>query len=96
MTIAFPATSSAQVSLDYHYVNFLGPIQVSNSIFGNFNSFVNSANAATTNEGFRLNMEHQPWCLLYVKKSKGKVVVLSPKISLSVNDQENDVLGEYF
>ena len=44
--------SSAQVGIDYNQQTSFGPLKFSNDIYGKYNSFVNSADAGTTNEEF--------------------------------------------
>ena len=44
--------SSAQVGIDYNQRSSLGPLKLSNDVYGKYNSFVNSADAGTTNEEF--------------------------------------------
>ena len=38
--------------LNYNQDNFLGPLKFSSEVYGKYNSFVNSADAGTTNEEF--------------------------------------------
>ena len=52
MTIVFLAPSSAQVGINYNQHNSLRSIKFSNKLYGKYNSFVNSADAGTTNEEF--------------------------------------------
>ena len=42
--------SSAQVGINYNQRTFLGSLEFSNEVYGKYNSFVNSADAGTTNE----------------------------------------------
>jgi len=89
--------SSAQVGLDYNQLNSIGPLQLSTGIFSKLNSFVNSADAGTTNEEFSLKYGFLTSISLpRYKKGKGKVHFLNPKLSLSWNGQENDIQGNYF
>ena len=44
--------SSAQVSVNYNQQNSLDLLKLSNELYGQYNSFVNSADAGTTNEEF--------------------------------------------
>ena len=44
--------SSAQIAADYRQLNFVGSTQIATELFGNSNSFVNSADAGTANEEF--------------------------------------------
>ena len=52
--------SSAQIGIDYNQNNFFGPIKLSTELYGLYNSFVNSADAGTTNENFLSNTVFQP------------------------------------
>ena len=89
--------SSAQVEANYNQQNFLGPMQLSTELFGNINSFVNSADALTTNEEFSSKYGALASISLpQILRGKGKVGFLSPRLSLSFNGQENDILGDYF
>ena len=83
--------------MDYHQLNFFGPIQFSNELFGKLNSFVNPANAGTTNEEFSLQygLSTSISAPRYIK-GNGKVNFLNPKLLLAWNDQENDIEGDYF
>ena len=89
--------SSAQLGIGYKQKNLFGPIKFSSELFGNLNSFVNSADADTTNE--ELSVQYGLLASItapQIKKGDRKVSFLSPKISLSFNGQENDILGDYF
>ena len=44
--------SSAQVGIDYNQQTSIGSLKFSNDVYGQYNSFVNSADAGTTNEEF--------------------------------------------
>jgi len=89
--------SSAQVKIDYYQLNSAGPIEFVTDSFANINSFVNSADAGTTNEEFSLQYGLTTSISApHVIKGKGKVGLLRPQISLSFNGQENDISGEYF
>ncbi len=89
--------SSAQAGIKYYQRNFLGPIKLSNQLYGKYNSFVNSADAGTTNEEFSFQYGASTLISapLYVKE-KGSLKSLNPKLLLSFNAQENDILGDYF
>lgn len=89
--------SSAQAGIKYYQRNFLGPIKLSNHLYGKYNSFVNSADAGTTNEEFSFQYGASTLISapLYVKE-KGSLKSLNPKLLLSFNAQENDILGDYF
>ena len=89
--------SSAQVGIDYKQQNSLGPIKFSNDVYGQYNSFVNSADSGTTNEEFSFQYGASTLISapLYAK-GKGRLKLLNPKLLLSFNDQENDILGNYF
>ena len=89
--------SSAQVGIDYNHRTSLGPLEFSNEVYGKYNSFVNSADAGTTNEEFSFQYGTSTLISapLYTKE-KGKIKLLNPKFLLSFNDQENDILGDYF
>ena len=52
MITAFRPPSSAQIGIDYKQENYFGALRFSNSLYGNYNSFVNSADSGTTNEEF--------------------------------------------
>ena len=49
---SFRPPSSAQVGIDYNQRTSLGLLKFSNDVYGKYNSFVNSADAGTTNEEF--------------------------------------------
>ena len=89
--------SSAQLGINYNQENFLGPLKFSNDLYSKYNSFVNSADAGTTNEEFSFQYGASTLISapLYTK-DKGKIKLLSPKLLLSFNGQENDILGDYF
>ena len=89
--------SSAQVGINYNQQTFLGPLQLSNDVYGQYNSFVNSADAGTTNEEFSFQYGASTLISapLYAK-GKGKLKLLNSKLLLSFNGQENDILGDYF
>ena len=89
--------SSAQVAVNYNQFKYIRSIQFSNSLFVKLNSFVNSADAGTTNEEFSLQYGaitsvSSP---LYLK-GNGKTHLLTPKFSLAFTGQENDIIGDYF
>ena len=89
--------SSAQVGINYNQGNFLGPFNFSNEVYGKYNSFVNSADAGTTNEEF--SFQYGTSTLISAplySRGKGKLKSLNPKLLLSFNGQENDILGDYF
>ncbi len=89
--------SSAQVGINYNQQNSLGSLRLSHQFYGQYNSFVNSADAGTTNEEFSFQYGGSTLISLPLHaREKGKLVVLKPKFLLSVNDQENDILGNYF
>lgn len=89
--------SSAQMGIDYNQQTSFGSLKFSNDIYGQYNSFVNSADAGTTNEefSFQYGVSTLISAPLYAK-GKGKLRLLNPKLLLSFNDQENDILGDYF
>ena len=89
--------SSAQVGINYNQRNFFGPLKFSNDVYGKYNSFVNSADAGTTNEefSFQYGISTLISAPSYVT-GKGKLSSLNPKLLLSFNGQENDILGDYF
>ena len=89
--------SSAQVGIDYNQRTSLGPLEFSNKVYGKYNSFVNSADAGTTNEEF--SFQYGASTLIaapFYARGKGKLSYLKPKLLLSFNDQENDIIGDYF
>ena len=89
--------SSAQVGVNYNQENFLGPLKFSNEIYGKYNSFVNSADAGTTNEEF--SFQYGASTLIsapFYVKEKGKLSSFSPKFLIALNGQENDIVGNYF
>ena len=89
--------SSAQLAAGYSLENFLGPAHISTQVFGDFNSFVNSADAGTTNEEFSFKYgASSSISSPLIKKGYKKVTIINPKISLALNGQENDILGDYF
>ena len=88
--------SSAQVGIDYNQQTSIGPLQFSNEVYGQYNSFVNSADAGTTNEEFSFQYGASTLISAPLLKGKGKLKLLNPKLLLSFNDQENDILGDYF
>ena len=89
--------SSAQVGINYNQQNSLGSLRFSHQIYGQYNSFVNSADAGTTNEefSFQYGASTLVSAPLYAE-GKGKLKLLSPMLLLSFNGQENDILGNYF
>lgn len=89
--------SSAQVGIDYNQRTSLGPLKFSNNLYGKYNSFVNSADAGTTNEefSFQYGISTLISAPLYAN-GKGNLKSLNPKLLLSFNGQENDILGDYF
>ena len=89
--------SSAQVGIDYNQRISLGPLKFSNDLYGKYNSFVNSADARTTNEEF--SFQYGATTLISAPlyaEGKDKLFFLKPKLLLSFNGQENDILGDYF
>ena len=89
--------SSAKVGVNYDQVNFFGPIQFSQNAFGNYNSFVNSADSGIANEEF--SFQYGVSSLISIplyKKGIGKHAVFTPKFSVSMNGQENDIMGDFF
>ena len=89
--------SSAQVGANYVHVNFIGPIQFSQNAFGNYNSFVNSADAGVANEEFSFqNGASSLISFPLYKKGIGVHAIFTPKFSVSVNGQENDIVGDFF
>ena len=89
--------SSAQVGTNYNQQISVGPLRFFNQLYGQYNSFVNSADAGTTNEEFSFQYGASTLISapLYAK-GKGRLKLLNPKFLLSFNDQENDILGDYF
>jgi len=89
--------SSAQVGANYNQENFLGPLKFSSDVYGKYNSFVNAADSGTTNEefSFQYGISTLVSAPLYVK-GKGKLSSFNPKLFLTFNGQENDILGDYF
>ena len=89
--------SSAQVGIKYTQQNSLGSLRFAHQLYGQYNSFVNSADAGTTNEefSFQYGASTLVSAPLYYK-GKGKLKLLNPKLLLSFNGQENDILGNYF
>ena len=89
--------SSAQVGIDYNQQTSIGSLRFSNDVYGQYNSFVNSADAGTTNEEFSFQYGASTLIsALFHARGKGKLIFLKPKLLLSFNDQENDILGDYF
>lgn len=89
--------SSTRLGLHYNQKSSMGAIQLSNDLYGNLNSFVNSADSGTANEEFSSQYGLSTLITYPLKKrSEGKVGILTPKISLSLNGQENDILGDFF
>ena len=89
--------SSAQVGIDYNQQTSIGSLKFSNDLYGKYNSFVNSADAGTTNEEF--SFQYGASTLIsapFHARGKGKLILLKPKLLLSFNGQENDILGDYF
>ena len=89
--------SSAQVGIDYNHRTSLGSLKFYNEIYGQYNSFVNSADAGTTNEefSFQYGVSTLVSASLYAK-GNGRLKLLNPMLLLSFNGQENDILGDYF
>ena len=89
--------SSAQVGANYNHVNFFGPLRFSNKAFGIYNSFVNSADAGIANEEFAFQYGASSVISIpFVKKGIERNDIFTPKISIAVNGQENDIIGDYF
>ena len=89
--------SSAQVGINYNQRTSFGPLKISSDIYGKYNSFVNSADAGTTNEEF--SFQYGASTLISAPlhaKGKDNLKLLNPKLLLSFNGQENDILGDYF
>ena len=89
--------SSAQMGIDYNQRTSLGSLKFSNYLYGKYNSFVNSADSGTTNEEF--SFQYGASTLIsapFYARGKGKLSYLKPKLLLSLNDQENDIIGDYF
>ena len=89
--------SSAKLELQYSQRNSLGNFQFLSEVFGNLNSFVNSADASNTNEEFSFQyglstLVSSP----FIMRGQGKVSILNPKILFALNGQENDILGDFF
>ena len=85
------------MGFNYNQRTSLGPLQLSNGVYGQYNSFVNSADAGTTNEEF--SFQYGASTLVsapFYAGAKGKLKLLKPKLFLSFNGQENDILGDYF
>ena len=59
MIIVSLAPEFCTIALEYNQENFIGPIKFSTDLYGNYNSFVNSADVGTTNEEFLFNMVFQ-------------------------------------
>ena len=89
--------SSAQLGIDYDQQKSLGPLKFSNDLYGKYNSFVNSADAGTTNEEFSFQYGASTLISapLYAK-GRDNLKLLNPKLLLSFTGQENDILGDYF
>ena len=89
--------SSAQAGINYTKRTSLGLLKFSNQLYGQYNSFVNSADAGTTNEEFSFQYGASTLISapLYAK-GKGNLKLLNPKLLLSFSGQENDILGDYF
>lgn len=89
--------SSAQMGINYNQRTSLGSLKFSHDVYGKYNSFVNSSDAGTTNEefSFQYGVSTLISAPLYAK-AKGKLKLLNPKLLLSFNGQENDILGDYF
>ena len=89
--------SSAQVGTNYNQQNSLGSLRFAYQLYGQYNSFVNSADAGTTNEefSFQYGASALVSAPLY-SRGKGNLKLLNPKLLLSFNGQENDILGDYF
>ena len=89
--------SSAQMGIDYNQQTSIGSLKFSNYVSGRYNSFVNSADSGTTNEEFSFQYGASTLISapLYAK-GKGNLKLLNPKLLLSFNDQENDILGDFF
>ena len=89
--------SSAQIGLLYKQKNFVGPIKFSSEFFSNVNSFVNSADVITTKQEFSFQYGILTSISVpQINKGVDLTNFLSPKISLSLNGQENNILGDYF
>jgi len=89
--------SSAQMGIDYNQRTSLGSLKFSYDLYGKYNSFVNSADSGTTNEEF--SFQYGVSTLIsapFYTNGKSKLILLKPKLLLSFNDQENDILGDYF
>ena len=89
--------SSAQVGTNYKQQNSLGSLRISHQLYGQYNSFVNSADAGTTNE--EVSFQYGASTLIsssFYADGKDKLIFLNPKLLLSFNNQENDILGDYF
>ena len=85
------------MGINYNQRTSLGPLKFSNGLYGKYNSFVNSDDAGTTNEEFSFQYGASTLISapLYLR-GKGKLKSLNPKLLLSFNGQENDILGDYF
>ena len=89
--------SSAQIGINYNQKNFLGKLKFFNEFYGKYNSFVNSTDAGTTNEEFSFQYGVSTKISVpFYSKEKGKLSFLNPKLLLSLNGQENDILGDFF
>ena len=90
--------SSVQIGFDYSQVNQIGgPIILSNDSYVKLKSFVNSQNITTVNEEFIFQYGFSSKLSFpLIKKDKNKTQILSPRLAISFNEQENKIAGEYF
>ena len=89
--------SSAQIGINYNQFNSLGIIEISTDLFSRLNSFVNSADTGTTNEEFSFQYGALTSISIpHYITGKGKVSFTKFKLALSLNDQANDIQGNYF
>ncbi len=89
--------SSARLGLVYNQLDFSGPVRFSQEVFGIFNSFVNSADLGNTNEEYSLQYGYSALAFApLIRQKKEKLSVFGPKILLSLNNQQNDINGNFF
>ena len=89
--------SSAQLGVNYNQLNYFGPMKFSSLAFGRLNSFVNSENSGNTKEEFSFQYGYSSLISTpLIREGDSEFQILIPKISLSFNGQENDILGDFF
>ncbi len=89
--------SSTQVGLHYAQENFSNGMHFSSSLFATLNSFVNSADTGETNE--EVSVQYGASTLIstpFINARNGVLRTLSPKISLSFNGQDKNIVGDFF